>query len=266
MRLLPEQGLALQNAPTMTNSYANTSARGSHRYQAFSRSVRGLTGAVPRGRLLDFGCGAGGFLQAALDAGLDAYGVEVAPKRQSQYVRIAAPERHSRFVLYDGDVLPFESGHFDMVYSWFVFEHVERPVVCIREIVRVAKPGALIQIHADDARNHWDGHVGVPVPAFMPRRYTKAYLDVFGMGDRADFINETVFYITAPTISSVLESLGCEVLHENTIDPRRAIPGGIDIASEDDARRVAREVKSRIDRGEVSPPTENLSVVARRLK
>jgi SAM-dependent methyltransferase len=251
----------------MTTSHANAVfARGSHRFQAFSRFVRGITGAAPRGRLLDFGCGAGGFLQAALDAGLDAYGVEVAQERQVQYARTAPSEHQPRFVLYDGDVLPFDNAHFDMVYSWFVFEHVEQPMLCLREIVRVAKPGALIQIHADDARNHWDGHVGIPIPAFMPRRYTRAYLDVFGMGDRADFINKTVFYITAPTITSVLESLGCEVLHENTVDPRRAIPGAIDIASEDDARRVAREVMARVDRREVSPPTENLSVVARRLK
>ncbi len=250
----------------MTASQINAIARGSHRYQAFSRTFRGITGAPPKGRLLDFGCGAGAVLQAALDAGLDAYGVEVAQERRSQYTLMAPEERHSRFVLYDGDVLPFESGNFDIVYSWFVFEHVERPMPCLREIVRVAKPGALIQIHADDARNHWDGHVSIPMPAFMPRRYTKAYLDVFGLGDRADFIEKTVFYITAPAITSVLESLGCEVLAENTIDPSRTIPGAIDIASEDDARRVAREVRSRVDRNQVTPPAETLLVIARRLK
>jgi hypothetical protein len=139
-------------------------------------------------------------------------------------------------------------------------------MTCIREIVRVTKPGGLIQIHADDARNHWDGHVSIPMPAFMPRRYTRAYLEVFGLGHRAEFIDNTVFYITAPAITSVLESLGCEVLRENTIDPHRGVPGAIDIASEGDARRVAREVKARLDRKDVQSPTENLFVLARRLK
>jgi SAM-dependent methyltransferase len=250
----------------MSPATSSVSARGAQRFQTYARSIRAITGTKVRGRLLDFGCGAGGFLKAALDAGLDAYGVEVEQDRLSQYESFAAADQRARFVLYDGGMLPFDGRSFDLIYSWFVFEHVQQPGLALREIVRVAKIGALIDLYADDARNHWDGHVSIPVPAFMPRRFTRAYLDVFGLAERADFINDTVFYITAPMITSVLSALGCDVLHENTVDLRRAVPGAADISSDDDARRVAREVKARMDSGEISSPTENLHVLARRVR
>lgn len=240
--------------------------RGRRSFRLFSAQAQQFTGAPPKGRLLDFGCGAGGFLQAALDAGLDAHGVEVERDRQAQFLATAAAARHDRLVLYDGSMLPFPSRNFDVIYSWFVFEHVQQPALSLREIVRVTRIGGTIHLYADDARNHWDGHVGIPVPAFMPRQFTRAYLEVFGLEHRTDFINETVVYITAPTVTSALRTLGCEILHENGIDPAREIPGAADIASDDDARRVARELKARVASGLVTPPKENMHVVARRLR
>jgi SAM-dependent methyltransferase len=241
-------------------------ARGRRRFQLFTNAVQQFTGARPKGRLLDFGCGAGGFLQAALDAGMDAHGVEVEADRQAQFHSSAPASRHDRLKLYDGGLLPFGSRSFDLVYSWFVFEHVQQPMLSLREIVRVTRPGGTIHLYADDARNHWDGHVGIPLPAFMPRQFTRAYLEVFGLEERAEFINDTVVYVTAPTVTSVLQTLGCEILHQNTADPSREIPAAADIASDDDARQVAREVKARLDRGLVPPPAENLHVVGRRVR
>jgi SAM-dependent methyltransferase len=174
--------------------------------------------------------------------------------------------RHERLKLYDGGLLPFPSRHFDLVYSWFVFEHVQQPMLSLREIARVTRPGGTIHLYADDARQHWDGHVAIPVPAFLPRAYTaRAYLEVFGLESRTSFINDTVVYITAPVITSVLQALGCEILYMSQVDPTRAIPGAVDIASEEDARNVAREIRARQMRGEVSPPAENLHVLARRV-
>jgi SAM-dependent methyltransferase len=238
--------------------------RGRKRFKLFTGQVRQFTGSPPAGRLLDFGCGAGGFLQAALDAGLDASGVEVEQARQAQFLATAPAARHERLLLYDGSILPFESRTFDLVYSWFVFEHVQQPMLSLREIVRVTREGGTIHIHADDARNHWDGHIGVPMPGFLPRRFTRPYLEVFGLEHRTDFINQTVVYVTAPMITSVIGSLGCEILYASEHDPARQVSGATDIASDEDARRVAREVKRQVDSGLVSPPKENLHVVARR--
>ena len=239
--------------------------RGRKRLRQFQAEVLRITGRTAAGRLLDFGCGAGGFLLAALDHGLNAHGVEVEPDRQAQYLASAPAHRHDRLKLYDGGLLPFPSRSFDLVYSWFVFEHVQQPMLSLREIARVTRPGGTIHIHADDARQHWDGHVAIPLPAFMPRAYTRAYLEVFGLEGRTSFINDTVVYVTAPVITSVLAALGCEILYVNQIDSARAIPGAVDIASEADARRVALEVKALRERSGIAPPSENLHVVARRV-
>lgn len=58
-----------------------------------------------------------------------------------------SPEVRSRsrsdcaFVSYNGVDIPFESNHFDVVYSRQVFEHVRHPEALLRDIHRVLRPG-----------------------------------------------------------------------------------------------------------------------------
>lgn len=40
--------------------------------------------------------------------------------------------------------LPYEDGSFDLVYSNWVFEHIEKPELAARELLRVVKPGGYI--------------------------------------------------------------------------------------------------------------------------
>ena len=47
------------------------------------------------------------------------------------------------FVTYDGETLPFESGSFDLVYSYQVMEHVRYPERVLDEVRRVLRPGGL---------------------------------------------------------------------------------------------------------------------------
>ena len=48
------------------------------------------------------------------------------------------------FVLGDLCTLPFMSGVFDMVVSWMVVEHLERPQDCFRELSRISKDGGIV--------------------------------------------------------------------------------------------------------------------------
>ncbi|HRK31496.1 MAG TPA: class I SAM-dependent methyltransferase [Tepidisphaeraceae bacterium] len=49
----------------------------------------------------------------------------------------------------DATRLPFDSGSFDVVYSTDVFEHLPDPEACLREIVRVLRPGGAMWIRAN---------------------------------------------------------------------------------------------------------------------
>ncbi|WP_164729852.1 class I SAM-dependent methyltransferase [Rhodomicrobium lacus] len=46
-----------------------------------------------------------------------------------------------RAILLSGDTLPFDDQTFDLAFSDYVVEHVERPAVFLREVYRVLKPG-----------------------------------------------------------------------------------------------------------------------------
>lgn len=220
------------------------------------------------GTILDFGCGAGGMLLAGLEEGYDIHGVEVADARDASYQsrvnRLDAARRAdalSRFQLYDGVDLPFPGRSFDAVISWFVFEHVPDTFGSLRQIARVLKPGGTLMLFAEEARNGWEGHPQIPWPPFMPRRFTRAYLDEFGLEDRAEFINETCFYVTAPMIASALEAFGLEVVGQN-VPPPPVFPETVDIMTNDDARAAARIAKARLAAGIWTAPAQNLEIYA----
>jgi SAM-dependent methyltransferase len=48
--------------------------------------------------------------------------------------------------------LPYGDGEFDLVFSKYVFEHLDRPLGVLRELRRVLKPGAHLLIHTP---NRW---------------------------------------------------------------------------------------------------------------
>lgn len=93
-------------------------------------------------RLLDFGCGQGGYRAPLESEGWDWTGVDylegVAP-----YVAgaVEAQGDDPKVFFYDGRTLPFASDHFDVVFSMLVFEHVQHIDMTFAEIARVLKPG-----------------------------------------------------------------------------------------------------------------------------
>jgi SAM-dependent methyltransferase len=103
-------------------------------------------------QLLDVGCGHGFVHPALTAAGHDVTGVEIA-EQVLAIARHANPE--VRYLPYDGNVLPFADGIFDVVMAMCVVHHVPVPqwekFMC--ELGRVVRPGGLVVIFEHNPLN-----------------------------------------------------------------------------------------------------------------
>ena len=100
-----------------------------------------------RGDLLDFGCGAGHLVQAALTRGWQARGVEYFGAGSGTSIEKELQEKGllgAQVLAYDGRTLPFDDEAFDVVVSNQVFEHVPDLPTALREIRRVLRRGGML--------------------------------------------------------------------------------------------------------------------------
>jgi SAM-dependent methyltransferase len=117
------------------------------RERTFTEAIARITKLAPaKGRLLDVGTAAGGFLKAARDAGWDAVGVE--PNRWlAQWGR-----DHYGVAIHAGslDDAPLEPGSFDVVTLWDVIEHTPDPLRVLRRAHGLLRPGGLLIVNYPD--------------------------------------------------------------------------------------------------------------------
>lgn len=103
-----------------------------------------LSRFAPGRSLLDFGCGAGGMVQAALQEGWSAVGFDL------NRGLVEAANRHWQFdVLKTTPLDRFYAEHarrFDAIISYQVFEHIQAPVEAGLQMVRLLKPGGVLLI------------------------------------------------------------------------------------------------------------------------
>ncbi len=102
-------------------------------------------------RLLDVGCSAGFFMEAAVEAGFDVAGIELSPVA----IGHAAPEMRSRIV--QGDVntlIGRDVRQFDVVTAFDIIEHTFDPRAFVADISRVLAPGGLLVVSTPDT-GHW---------------------------------------------------------------------------------------------------------------
>jgi SAM-dependent methyltransferase len=95
-------------------------------------------------RLLEIGVGAGTDHLQWARAGAICHGVDLtdaAVELTRTHLRLYGLESH--LARCDAEMLPFEDGVFDVVYSWGVIHHSEHPERIVQEIHRVLRPGGL---------------------------------------------------------------------------------------------------------------------------
>jgi ubiquinone/menaquinone biosynthesis C-methylase UbiE len=116
-----------------------------HRYRVepFIHSVAQFTRHQGK-TILEVGVGAGTDHLQWARAGAICYGVDLTERAvETTRAHLALYGYESRLQRIDAEELPFPSGMFDLVYSWGVIHHSERPDRIVREIRRVLKPSGL---------------------------------------------------------------------------------------------------------------------------
>lgn len=101
----------------------------------------------PGTRALDYGCGDGGLVFTAREAGIDAYGAETfydgARPEDLELIRAFDPESQYVTTIVNNK-LDFPDGFFDLVVANQVFEHIHDLTGTANEIFRVLKPGGTL--------------------------------------------------------------------------------------------------------------------------
>jgi 2-polyprenyl-3-methyl-5-hydroxy-6-metoxy-1,4-benzoquinol methylase len=137
--------------------------------QALGRPLRGL-------RVLNVGCGTGGFNVAAQRAGAHTWGIDAS----HDAIRICELRRllgaGGRYVRAAAESLPFRDDAFDLVYCLSTLEHVDGVEAAVGEMVRVLRPGGAVLLYAPNAWALYENHYKIFWPPRCPRPLARLYL------------------------------------------------------------------------------------------
>jgi SAM-dependent methyltransferase len=143
---------------------------------------RGLLRQVPRyrrnGRVLDIGCGSGGYLAFLAEMGWHCAGVETGAKSRAYAQTVLGLDVREGPL----EACGFPDAAFDVVTLWHVIEHLPDPRATLREIGRILKPEGLLLLRTPNVesweaalfRGNWYGldaprHLYLFSPATMER-------------------------------------------------------------------------------------------------
>jgi len=105
------------------------------------------------GWLLDVGCAFGPFLQAAVEAGFQAQGLDISAEA-ARYVHeeLGIPCRAGDFSSPDAIAeLDSTPGSFDVLTMWYVLEHFRDPAAVLTRVNRLLKPGGIFAFSTPSA-------------------------------------------------------------------------------------------------------------------
>lgn len=120
------------------------------------------------GRLLDFGCGGGSYLQRMADLGWSVTGLDVSPRVVREVRERLRFEAHLG-TLPHSDLTP---GSFDIITMWQALEHVHQPLEALRAAYDLLVPGGKIVIavpNFDGLTARWFGEhwFGLDLPRHL---------------------------------------------------------------------------------------------------
>ena len=131
-----------------------------HRYTEYASWMPRLMGFENfRGaQLLEVGCGMGTDLLQFSRGGARCVGIDLTPRSiEITQHRFRLYGADGRFMISDGEHLPFSDESFDVVYSNGVLHHTPDTAGAVREVHRVLRPGgtAKIMLYHRNSLNYW---------------------------------------------------------------------------------------------------------------
>jgi len=109
------------------------------------RYIAEFLNALPKGRLLDVGCGLGELLEQ-IDGGHETHGLDSSPKS----VEVCRARTRAILRQCNLEEAAYPDGHFDAVVAHHVIEHVEDPIPFVGEVRRILKPGGHFVVGTPD--------------------------------------------------------------------------------------------------------------------
>jgi Methylase involved in ubiquinone/menaquinone biosynthesis len=112
----------------------------------FSFYVKNLYYKIPRnvteGKVMDVGCGNGGYIMLLKKMGWEVYGIDISTNALEKIKQ--DPKTH----VLNGDLLDqhLPENHFDLVTFWHSLEHTRDPVAVLKEACRITKAGGNVII------------------------------------------------------------------------------------------------------------------------
>ena len=180
-------------------------------------------------KVLDIGSGFGSYVLAARNAGLNAFGVEIAgfevefARSRLEQLR---PEDDPNMVYLCGDArkLDLTPESLDAVTFWNVIEHIENWDLVMNAVAEYLKPGGFVFIICPNYMAWRDeAHYHVPwKPApLMTREQAIKYLKSLGRDPR--FFAESIFYRTNWEVQAKLRKLGFELMELGAHEQRTLV-------------------------------------------
>jgi ubiquinone/menaquinone biosynthesis C-methylase UbiE len=143
-----------------------------HEYRKGADAVARFAALAPAwqgGRVLDFGCGAGGLTCRIAERAREAVGLDIEQYKldfaaaQAERLNVA----NARFVCSESAALPFDDGSFDSVFCVDVVEHLPTPERFVAEFRRVLRPGGHLLLSFGPPWGHAHGkHMWAKLPGW----------------------------------------------------------------------------------------------------
>lgn len=209
---------------TVTDDWLNDETNSQGRY---SDIVHFLVGGIPQSaRILDMACGCGTFVYYGLRHGLDVWGIDPEDWKHT-FNRIKAeiydyPSNwKDRFIKGVGEGMPFPNQSFDLISSYQTIEHVQDVRKCLREMLRVLRPGGMIFLRAPDySLSTFEGHYRLPWLPMFPRALARLYLRVLG---RPLSGLAAINYVASSPVKRMLSDYDVKIVEPDVLHARRAI-------------------------------------------